>query len=281
VLWRTGQALDVLGDHHCGELWDRLQLRPEELEHWDDVGRKLNVALLPDGMLAQFEGYDKLEEFDWVSHRARYGNIGRLDLILEAEGDTTNRYKVSKQADVLMLFYLLSADELAEILARLGYTFDPAIIPATVDYYVARTSHGSTLSHIVHSWVLARRDRLGSWDVFLEALASDLDDTQGGTTREGIHLGAMAGSVDLLQRAYSGLEPRDDTLYLNPRLPVGLPRLRYGIGYRGHRIDIEITHKELTLRTRPCTEDPVRIALGDHVITLSGGSVRTIPLDES
>jgi trehalose/maltose hydrolase-like predicted phosphorylase len=41
-----------------------------------------------------------------------YGNIGRLDLILESEGDTTNRYRVSKQADVLMLFYLISAETL-------------------------------------------------------------------------------------------------------------------------------------------------------------------------
>jgi hypothetical protein len=40
-----------------------------------------------------------------------YGNIGRLDLILESEGDTTNRYRVSKQADVLMFFYLISAEE--------------------------------------------------------------------------------------------------------------------------------------------------------------------------
>jgi hypothetical protein len=37
----------------------------------------------------------------------RYGNIQRLDLILEAENDSANRYKVSKQADVLMLFLSL------------------------------------------------------------------------------------------------------------------------------------------------------------------------------
>ena len=54
----------------------------------------------------------------------RYGNIQRLDLILEAENDSANRYKLSKQADVLMLFYLFSAEELARSLARLGYAFD-------------------------------------------------------------------------------------------------------------------------------------------------------------
>ena len=29
-------------------------------------------------------------------------------------------------------------------------------------------------------------------------------DTQGGTTKEGIHLGAMAGTIDILQRCYTG-----------------------------------------------------------------------------
>ena len=43
-----------------------------------------------------------------------------LDRILEAEGDSTNNYKVSKQADVLMLFYLFSAESLAGELMSFG-----------------------------------------------------------------------------------------------------------------------------------------------------------------
>jgi trehalose/maltose hydrolase-like predicted phosphorylase len=70
------------------------------------------VPFHDDGIISQFEGYDELEEFDWDGYREKYGDIHRLDRILEAEGDTPNRYKVSKQADVLMLFYLFSADEL-------------------------------------------------------------------------------------------------------------------------------------------------------------------------
>ena len=57
---------------------------------------------------------------------ARYGDIARLDRILEAEGDSPNRYQLSKQADVLMLFYVLSADELGQIIERLGYRYDPS-----------------------------------------------------------------------------------------------------------------------------------------------------------
>ncbi|MBV9197546.1 MAG: hypothetical protein JO168_25720 [Solirubrobacterales bacterium] len=39
-----------------------------------------------------------------------------------------------------------------------------------------------------------------------------MGDIQGGTTREGIHLGVMAGTLDLVQRAYLGTEIRGDVL---------------------------------------------------------------------
>ena len=45
---------------------------------------------------------------------------------------------------------------------------------------------------------------------FVQVLASDIVDIQGGTTSEGIHVAAMAGSIDLLQRCFTGLETRDD-----------------------------------------------------------------------
>jgi trehalose/maltose hydrolase-like predicted phosphorylase len=75
-----------------------------------------------------------------------------------------------------MLFYLLSADELTEVLHRLGHDFDPSAIPATVAHYLARTSHGSTLSRVVHAWVLSRGDRPASWRLLREALDADLAD---------------------------------------------------------------------------------------------------------
>ncbi len=39
-----------------------------------------------------------------------------MDRILRAEGDTPDRYKLSKQADVAMLFYLLSDEEILGVM---------------------------------------------------------------------------------------------------------------------------------------------------------------------
>jgi trehalose/maltose hydrolase-like predicted phosphorylase len=215
-----------------------------------------------DGVISQFEGYEHLAELDWNAYRARYPNIGRLDLILEAEGDTSNRYKLSKQADTPMLFYLLSAEELRELLVGLGYPLTPETILRTVDYYLARTAHGSTLSRVVDAWVLARSDRQRSWSYFIEALAADVADTQGGTTAEGIHLGAMAGTLDIVQRCYTGLEARDGVLWLNPQLPPELGSIELNVLYRGFWLSLDVTDVRVRISAAPCSARPIRIGGG-------------------
>jgi len=281
VSWLLRRAVEVRGllDAHQQDrqLWERLGVGDGELARWEQVARRLRVPF-HDGVLSQFEGWERLEELDWDAYRRRYGNIGRLDLILKAEGDTTNRYKLAKQADVLMLFYLLSADELEGLLDHLGYRLDRTMIPATVDYYLARTAHGSTLSRLVHAWVLARADRPRSWRLFRESLAADLDDTQGGTTREGIHLGAMGGSVDLPQRCYSGLEVRRDTLWLDPRLPDELRSLAFDVAYRGHSLAVTITHDRLSVTARPCAAHPIRASLAGRVAEIAPGQTVQVAL---
>jgi len=209
--------------------------------------------------LSQFEGYESLDEFDWESYRSRYGNIQRLDRILESEGDSPNRYKLSKQSDLLMLFYLLSPEELCDLIARLGYSLARDRFIDHVNYYLERTSHGSTLSRVVHSWVLARGDRARSWQQFHKALMADVQDAQGGTTAEGIHLGAMAGSVDLLTRGYTGLETRAGCLWLDPCLPDELRRLQLRLRYRRHLLILKITHTGLRLESRKRDVRPITV----------------------
>jgi len=281
AVWCMTRALDlfeVLPKERCRELCQNLRIEQEELARWEHVSCKLYLPFHHDGILSQFEGYEALQEFDWNAYRRKYPNIMRLDLILEAEKDTPNRYKLSKQADVLMLFYVFSAEELAELFDRLGYTFDPDTIPRTIDYYLRRSSHGSTLSAIAHAWVLARCCRQRSWSLFTEALQSDISDVQGGTTREGIHLGAMAGTVDLLQRCFTGLELRGEELHFHPALPDELRRLAFRLRYRQHSLSVEITQNALTLASDPGGAEAISIAVDDRHIVLRPGDQTSVPL---
>lgn len=260
VLTRACQVLELLPPDCTRRLREQLHITEEEIQRWQDVSRRLFVPFNEDGIISQFEGYDDLEEYDWSGAREKHGDIHRLDRILEAEGDDTNRYKASKQADVLMLFYLLSGEELQHIFEQLDYPFDPHTIAKNVDYYLQRTSHGSTLSWVVHSWVLARTDRQHSWKLFQNALESDISDIQGGTTPEGIHLGAMAGTVDLIQRCYLGLEVQRNVLFLDPWLPDEMQCLKTCLWFRGQNLDLEVTRDKLCVSSRQLTADPITIA---------------------
>jgi len=278
VCARAGDVVAALGGPACAEVAERLELGAGELEAWDRLSRRLAVPFHADGIISQFDGYEALAEFDWAAYRARYGNIGRLDLILEAEGDSTNRYRLSKQADVLMLIYLLGPDALIALLARLGHEVAPGDLSRTVDYYLARTAHGSTLSRVVHASVLARLDPTRAWGLFRDALAADLDDTQGGTTQEGIHLGAMAGTVDIVTRAFAGVRSEGDVLVFDPRLPVGLRQARLVVHHRRQRIEVAIDHERLRFEVHPSSLPGVRVRVGTRSLRLKGGQTRTVRL---
>ncbi|MDT0469694.1 MULTISPECIES: glycoside hydrolase family 65 protein [Streptomyces] len=278
VLNRTLDLLRRLPAWRREELFERVQLDGDQLPKWEEISRRLRVPY-HQGVISQFEGYDELAELDWDAYRGRYGDIRRLDRILEAEGDTVNRYKASKQADVLMLGYLFSHTELQQLFHRLGYSLDGEVWRKTVDYYLQRTSHGSTLSGLVHGWVLARVKRAEAWTYCQEALEADIADLQGGTTGEGIHLGAMAGTLDLVQRGLTGLETREDALWLDP---VPLPTLsEYGFSlrYRGHwGVGLWLQSGQLRITVPDSEESAIRLVLADRAVTMAPGETCTLVL---
>jgi trehalose/maltose hydrolase-like predicted phosphorylase len=277
VLTRALELLDTLPEPRRRELVERTGLDGGELEQWEDVSRTLHVPF-HHGVISQFEGYGDLAELDWDGYRKRYDDIRRLDRILEAEGDTVNRYQASKQADVLMLGYLFAPAELKEILARLGHRLDDEAWRRTVDYYLHRTSHGSTLSGLVHGWVLARARRADAWTYCQEALRGDIADLQGGTTAEGIHLGAMAGTLDLVQRGLTGLQTRGGALWLDP---VPLPELSsygFSLRYQEHwGVKLRLERGRLDVLVPASDADPIDIRLPDRAVVVEPGeSVRLI-----
>jgi alpha,alpha-trehalase len=279
VLQRALEALEVLPPHYRQELVEELTIRDDELDRWRDITRKMKVVFHADGVLTQFEGYEQLLEFDWEGYRARYGNIQRLDRVLEAEGDSTNRYKVAKQADVLMLLFLLSRDELRELLADLGYEVTADQLARTVTYHLERISHGSTLSGVVSAWVLARYEPEQAWQFLLRALESDIADVQGGTTAEGIHLGAMAGTVDIVLRCLTGMRARGPVLRFEPALPPEVKQLKFSVHYRGHRVDVALTEDHVRLSSRRGGAQPIQVLVHDQTVELAPGQEREVSLE--
>jgi trehalose/maltose hydrolase-like predicted phosphorylase len=173
-----------------------------------------------------------------------------------------------------MLFYLFTIEELRGLFERLGYPFDADTPRKNIAYYDARTSHGSTLSFVVHAAVLADIDPDTSWHHFLVALESDVGDVQGGTTKEGVHMGVMSGTLDLVQRTYAG-----DTLAFAPRLPDRLEGLSFALQFRGNPVRVTLADRRLTVEAlRQNAGETVTVGYGDQTYKLTGAHPCTFDL---
>ena len=127
VAWICEQAQIVLGlltERRRDTLRAKIGLTDDEITRWGEMSRKMFVPFHGDGIISQFEGYEDLAELDWDGYRETHGNIQRLDRILRAEGDHPDRYKLAKQADTVLLFFLFTPAEIEHLLGRLGYAWD-------------------------------------------------------------------------------------------------------------------------------------------------------------
>jgi alpha,alpha-trehalase len=97
------------------------------------------------------------------------------------------------------------------------------------------------------------------------------------TDWEGIHLGAMAGTVDLVQRGQTGLQIRHDLLHLDPCLPAELQGLRMRIRYRGHWLELEVDAERMRVRTPNGWSGPRKLVVGDTVHAFRPGIVLELP----
>jgi trehalose/maltose hydrolase-like predicted phosphorylase len=231
------------------KVYGKIGLSQEETSQWRSVAAGLRLVISPEGIIAQYDGYFGLKELDWQAYRAKYGNIYRMDRLLKAEGRSPDEFKVAKQADTLMTFYNLEKPEADRILSRLGYSLPEDYLQRNLRYYLDRTSHGSTLSRVVHARLanLAGDAGLG-WRLYLDALTSDYQDIQGGTTAEGIHAGVMAGTVWIAINTFGGLDLSEDHPSFDPRLPDHWRSLSFGFDFRGAGYECELSYGSLRIR---------------------------------
>lgn len=256
IVWTLQRALQMLSAilplEQKEVLLKKLNIGQKELETWKAITKKMNIEMDKDGIISQFEGYFSLPELDWKAYKKKYGNIQRMDRILKAEGKSPNEYKVAKQADTLMLPYLFSFPELETIFHPLGHPFNKTTLRKNYDYYVQRTSHGSTLSKVVHCYVA---DILGktqqSWKWYCEVLNSDINDIQGGTTPEGIHTGVMGGSINIALKRFAGVSVINGIISINPALPKRWKNMKFKVNFQGdwYELNIEKRAVRVTIST--------------------------------
>jgi trehalose/maltose hydrolase-like predicted phosphorylase len=260
TLLKAQEVIKIIPNGMNRRIMKKIKLEQKELCRWDDIIHKMKLVINDKGIISQFDGYFGLKELDWRGYREEYGDIHRLDRILKAEGESPDDYKISKQADLLMAFYLLPLSEIENIFKRLNYPFSKNTLRNNYEYYIKRTSHGSTLSKVTHCFVAQLLSKpTEAWQWFLDVLRSDVYDIQGGTTPEGIHVGVMGGSVDLATHGFAGVRIVGDRLRIEPRLPKRWRSIKFKLLYKGIWVSLAISKRQVSVLIQGQAAIPVEI----------------------
>ena len=275
--WTLCRALELrecLPAPRWQALCRQLQIDDAELARWDLLSRRLFVPF-HDGIINQYEGFEKLERFD-PAMLPPHMREQRADWALRAIGRHADQFQIAKQADALTLFYLFPRQEVAALFARLGYQCSDDCILRSARYYLARTEHRSSLSRVVYAGALAQVAPDMSWDFYQRVLNTDLDQLKGESVAEGIHLGAMGGSIDILQRRYLGVNVCRDALTISPCLPPQLCAVQLALRYRGQLLRIEHADGRLRVRADASNRMPLTLLFRGARLPLAPGQARTL-----
>lgn len=276
VAWLFGKVQELLAAlpaKTVNNIKKKTGLTAELEEKVKQIKQQLYLEIDQEGVIAQFAGYFDLEEVDWEYYRNKYEDVQRMDRILKAEGHSPDGYQVAKQADSLMIFYNFEKGQIDRLLADLGYQVPKDYFEKNLDYYLKRTSHGSTLSRVVHTKLADMAGDKGfSWQLYQESLFSDYQDIQGGTTAEGIHTGVMASTIYITLNTYGGIDIRQPLLTLNPSLPEQWKKMQFQLLKNGVHYQITILPTQIVITA----DQDISVVVAEKKIALHANCDTTI-----
>lgn len=232
VKWHLETALIVLNwlrqnyPDRATELETQLKITPKRLDTWGDISKNLWVSEdLETGLIEQFEGFCNLENINLHDYEPRQKSMQSILGIAKA-----NQRQVLKQADVLMLLFLL----------REKYT--KQVIETNWNYYNPRTDHtyGSSLGPCIHAILACEIDKPSeAYEHFLRAAMVDLEDVRGNAD-EGIHAASAGGIWQAVIFGFAGLRITETGPIINPHLPPSWNRLQFKIQWRDRSYEFDL-----------------------------------------
>ncbi|KAK0341546.1 hypothetical protein LTR94_025937, partial [Friedmanniomyces endolithicus] len=267
TLLHSADLLDRLAGQHRDAVVAKVDLAPDEAQHWRYLAERLHLARDEAGLFLPFEHYESLEPFDMEAHERDHPDE-RLDWFIPAQGRDINGLQVQKQASFAMLVHLLTPRATKSLLARMGYEVTDEIIRATIRADLERTSHDSSLSNLIYAGALAKLDPSRSWEIYADALHPDEKEGHS-QTEKGVHLGAMAATLDILQRIHLGLQPGLDALSIDPAPHPGAKRINVRALYRANALNVDLSGARLTITADRNNPASVPLDVCGHEAVLS------------
>ena len=237
--WNIGKAIEYteLLQAEKPALYDALNKKlglDALLGEWKEKKDRIFLTLPNEhGVLPQDATYLTLRDVD-LSKYKKQAHVGGI--YKDYNQEQIVHMQVTKQADVMMLFFLLEEQ------------FSREVKRASWDYYEPRTLHDSSLSLSTHS-VLAcdiGEVELG-YEMFQKASLIDLGNDNPHSSDAGIHAASFGGLWQCAVFGFGGLRMVGGKLRIDPKLPAAWQGLRYTLMWRGQQLRVEVTDREVTV----------------------------------
>jgi trehalose/maltose hydrolase-like predicted phosphorylase len=99
------------------------------------------------------------------------------------------------------------------------------------------------------------------WELYMDALRSDLVDIQGGTTGEGIHCGVMAGTVFDAMATFAGLDLSGEDPSLQPVLPAQWKNLAFNFTFKGTDFAVSVGQEKIKIKGQNQDQEKIKVHL--------------------
>ena len=166
----------------------KIGLSAREPGQWKNIAARISINMNKQQVIEQFEGYFRKK-------RVKITSWDENSMPIVTQKMTPRDYaktQLVKQADVIMLLYLLS-DVFSRRTKKVNY-----------EYYIARTIHKSSLSlPICALMAIDMGDKNRGYQFFNTALHTDISDVHNNTD-EGIHAACMGGTWQALINGFAG-----------------------------------------------------------------------------
>jgi len=216
------------------ELEEKIGLEAAYAVWTNKIGQIYLPAPNENNIVPQDDTYLTLETIDLTKYKQQK-KVGSL--FLDYSLDQVCKLQVSKQADIMMLFFLLENK------------FSPEVKRANYNYYEPKTLHDSSLSLSTHS-ILAGDfgDIELAYDLFRRATEIDLGPNMH-SSDAGIHSASIGGIWECIVMGFAGVRMLDGRLHLNPKLPKSWTGFKFPLYWQGARLEVRITQDSLQITT--------------------------------
>ncbi len=251
----------------------KLSLTEKEVEKWQKISAGLNVKKSKNNVIEQFDNFFKKQYIEIV-------NFDENNIPLLPEGVKVKDYNKTqfvKQADVIMLIYLL------------GEKFDYKTKESNFWFYLRRTLHKSSLSAPIHALMAAEIGALSrAYQFFNVALRADISNLHG-NTHEGMHAASLGGVWQCIIAGFAGLKPSGHLLSVWPFMPLAWQSIKFNLLFRKIIWEFQISNKRVKVKARAKTGKKLKIIVFGVVRTINANqlytfeekkSTRKLPLSE-